>query len=447
MNYLIKNAELVNEGKRFYADILVKNGIIEKIASQIQTPAQEKIQEVNAEKLLCLPGIIDDQVHFREPGLTHKGDFFTESRAALAGGVTAVIEQPNTVPNTTSIQALEDKIQLATGKFWTNFAFNLGGANNNLEEIKKAHLSQAAGIKVFMGSSTGNMLVDQEKSLEGIFSQSPLLIITHCEDEASIKANQAKYEAEVGREKLTAAYHPIIRNAEACYLSSSYAASLAKKFDARLHIYHISTGIETELFRNDIPLIDKKITSEACVHHLWFCDEDYAEKGNFIKWNPAVKSAQDREKIWQAVADGRIDILATDHAPHTLEEKTKNYADAPAGGPLVQHFLQAMLDFVDQGKLSLELMVEKMCHNPAILFRIQNKGYLREGYDADITLVSKGLHEKVDASNILYKCAWSPFEGYTFRNKVTHTFVNGFLAYEKGIFHGTPMGKNLRFER
>jgi dihydroorotase len=440
---LIKSATLVNEGSQFVADLLVQEGLIQKIDAKIDFPAD---REINAEGLYLLPGCIDDQVHFREPGLTHKGNIFSESRAAVAGGITTFMEMPNTVPNTLTQELLENKYQIAAQHSLANYSFFMGASNDNLEQVLLTDPKNVCGIKVFMGSSTGNMLVDDTRTLEALFSQSQMLIATHCEDEATITSNLTYYKGLFG-DNVTVELHPKIRSAEACYISSSKAVELAKKHGTRLHILHISTAKETELFSNDIPLNQKKITAEACIHHLWFSDEDYAAKGNLIKWNPAVKTAEDRDGILAAVLDGRIDIIATDHAPHTLEEKSKPYLQAPSGGPLVQHALSAMLELHHQGKISLEQIVEKMAHNPAICFQIEKRGYLREGYWADLVLVDLQQSVTVTPANILYHCGWSPFEQQTFRSAITHTIVSGNLAWENNQLQNNIAGKRLTFER
>ncbi|MDB5258363.1 MAG: dihydroorotase [Chitinophagaceae bacterium] len=439
---LIKQAEIINEGKRFVADVLVKDGLIDKIG----TIDQQADQVIHAEGLYLMPGAIDDQVHFREPGLIHKGTIYSEAKAAVAGGVTTYMEMPNTVPNTVTLSLLEDKYTIASNCSLANYSFYLGATNDNIDEIIKADPKIICGIKVFMGSSTGNMLVDESATLSAIFSNSPMLIATHCESDPMVKANQQRIIAEYG-ENIDATFHPFIRDVEACYESSSMAVALAKKHNARLHILHISTAKELSLFENTLPLKEKRITAEACIHHLWFSDEDYKTKGNFIKWNPAVKSAMDREAIFQAVLDNRIDVIATDHAPHTLEEKNKRYLDAPSGGPLVQHSLLAMLDFFRKGKISLEQIVEKMCHNPAILYQINRRGYIREGYHADLVLVDPNQTETVSKDNILYHCGWSPFEGYTFTHKIKHTLVSGHLVYSEGKFNEQQYGQRLVFDR
>lgn len=440
---LIKSATIVNEGRTFVGDLFIKNGIIEQIGTGLDMAADK---EINAEGLHLFPGCIDDQVHFREPGLTHKADIFTESRAAIAGGITSFMEMPNTVPNTLTQELLDDKYQIAQRGSAANYSFFMGAGNDNLEEVLKTDPRNVCGIKVFMGSSTGNMLVDNEKTLEGIFSQVPMLVATHCEDEATIRANTERFRAQYG-ENLTPEMHPLIRNAEACFISSSFAVGLAKKYNTRLHILHISTAIETGLFDNSIPLAKKRITSEVCIHHLWFSDADYAEKGNWIKWNPAVKSAADRDAIFQALLDDRIDIIATDHAPHTIEEKSQPYIKAPSGGPLVQHALIAMLEFYKNGKISLEKIAEKMAHSPAICFQVEKRGFIREGYWADLVLVDLNKPSRVTRENVLSKCGWSPFEGQTFSSTVISTIVSGNLVYENGRIHDGIYGMRLIFNR
>lgn len=442
--FLIKNGQLVNEGEVFVGDILIEEGRIAKIAPAIENINNARV--IDAQGCWVLPGMIDDQVHFREPGLTHKGDIESESRAAIAGGITSFIEQPNTVPNAVTQELLEDKYQIASEKSFANYSFMMGGTNDNLEEVLKTNPRNVAGIKLFLGSSTGNMLVDKEEVLEKIFSSTDMLIAVHAEDEATIQQNLARYKEQYG-EDISVACHPLIRSAEACYLSSSKAIALAEKTGARLHVFHVSTAIETKLFRNDIPLRDKKITAEVCVHHLWFSDEDYATKGNLIKWNPAVKSSSDRAALWEALLDDRIDVIATDHAPHTLEEKAKPYSQAPSGGPLVQHALVALLEASKEGMISIEKIVEKTAHNPAILFQIEQRGFLREGYHADLVLVDPNSDWTVSSDNILYKCGWSPFEGQTFSSKITHTFVNGNLVYEDGEINEKKSGQRLLFLR
>ena len=432
---IIKSATIVNEGRTFIGDVFVKNGLIEQIGSSLNISADK---EINAEGLHLFPGCIDDQVHFREPGLTHKANIYTESRAAIAGGITSFMEMPNTIPNALTQELLEDKYQIASQTSAGNYSFFMGAGNENLDEVLKTDPKNVCGIKVFMGSSTGDMLVDNEKTLEGIFSKTPMLVATHCEDEATIRANSAQFKIQYG-ENLTPEMHPLIRNAEACYISSSLAVGLAKKFNTRLHILHISTAIETFLFDNSIPLEKKRITSEACIHHLWFSDADYAKKGNWIKWNPAIKTAADRDEIFKAVFDDRIDVIATDHAPHTIK--------APSGGPLVQHALIAMIEFYKQGKITLEKIIEKMAHNPAICFQIEKRGFIREGYWADLVLVDLNKKITVSKSNLLYKCGWSPFEGQTFGSVVVSTIVSGNLVYENGKLIDGIFGKRMVFNR
>ncbi|HEY9535318.1 MAG TPA: dihydroorotase [Mucilaginibacter sp.] len=440
---LIKAATVVNENKQFVADVLVKDGLIEKIAPQIEAQADKVI---NAEGLHLLPGAIDDQVHFREPGLTHKADIHTESRAAVAGGITSFMEMPNTVPNTLTQELLEDKYQIAAQNSLANYSFFMGASNNNLDEVLKTDVKNVCGIKVFMGSSTGNMLVDNPTTLEHLFAQAPMLIATHCEDETTIKNNLAHYKELMGND-IPVKLHPVIRSEEACYLSSSMAVALAKKHNTRLHILHISTEKETHLFDNTTPLKDKRITAEACIHHLWFSNKDYETKGNLIKWNPAVKTEHDRDGILKAVLDGRIDVIATDHAPHTIEEKAQPYLHAPSGGPLVQHVLVAMLELYHHQKITLEQIAEKMAHNVAICFQVEKRGFIREGYFADLVLVDLNKPWQVNKENILYKCGWSPFEGTTFRSSVRHTIVSGNLAWSDGKFVSDISGRRMSFER
>ncbi len=440
---LIKSATIINEGTQKVADVLIRNGIIEKIDAEINVKAD---REINSEGLHLFPGFIDDQVHFREPGLTYKADIFSESRAAVAGGITSFMEMPNTVPNTLTQKLLEDKYQIAKANSLANYSFYMGAGNDNLEEVLKTNPKNVCGVKVFMGSSTGNMLVDNQKTLEGLFSKVPLLIATHCEDEATIRRNFEKFSQLYGS-NITIEMHPQIRTTEACYISSSMAVELAKKHNTRLHILHISTAKETGLFSNSIPLAEKRITAEACIHHLWFTDEDYAEKGNLIKWNPAIKSRSDRDALLEAVLNGRIDVIATDHAPHTFEEKSQPYLLAPSGGPLVQYALPAMLDLFHEGKISLEKIAEKMSHNPAICFQIEKRGFIREGFWADLAIVNLNKPETVRTENILSKCKWSPFTGHTFKSSVDYTIVSGELVYENGKIIDKSTGKRLTFNR
>ena len=441
---LIKNAKLVNEGKTYYADVFIRNQFIEKIDTN--GIAMQADTTIDAEGLYLLPGVIDDQVHFREPGLTHKGEIYTEAKAAVAGGITSYMEMPNTVPSAVTVELLEQKYARAAQCSLANYSFFMGTTNTNLEELLKVDERKVCGVKIFMGSSTGDMLVDDPRALENIFSQVKTLIATHCEDDPMIKQNMAKFKAQYG-DDMDASYHALIRNEEACYRSSAFAVDLAKKHQTRLHILHISTAKELSLFTNAIPLSQKKITAEACIHHLWFSDADYKTKGNFIKWNPAVKKATDREAIFNAVLNNTIDVIATDHAPHTLAEKSEPYLKAPSGGPLVQHALNAMLAFHQQGKITLEHIVQKMSHHVAELFEIDRRGFIREGYYADLVLVDLKQPYTVDKSNILYKCGWSPFEGTTFNNSITHTFVSGHLVYQHGQFNESQFGQRLAFNR
>jgi dihydroorotase len=442
---LIKNAKIVNEGSIFEGDVLIENDLIVEISDSISLKTSD-CKVIDAEGSYLMPGAIDDQVHFREPGLTHKGDIESESRAAVAGGITSFIEQPNTVPNAVTQEILEDKYVIAAEKSFANYSFMMGATNDNLEEVLKTNPKNVAGIKIFLGSSTGNMLVDKEETLEKIFSSTPMLIAVHCEDETTIQNNLAEFKEQYGDDIPVTAHH-LIRSAEACYISSSKAVALAKKTGARLHIFHLSTAKEMELFTNKIPLEDKKITAEVCVHHLWFTDEDYKTKGNFIKWNPAVKTADDRAELWKALNDGRIDVIATDHAPHTKEEKMQSYLKAPSGGPLVQHAVVAMFEAHHQGKITVEKIVEKMCHNPAKIFKIEKRGFIKEGYYADLVIVNPSLPWSVKPENILYKCGWSPFENFTFKSRITHTFVNGEMVYNNFKVKDIRAGKRLLFDR
>lgn len=442
---LIKNANIVNEGKIFTGDILIEGEYIKQISESISAKSAD-VQVLDAEGKYILPGVIDDQVHFREPGLTHKANIATESKAAIAGGITSFIEMPNTNPQTTTIEKLEEKFEIAAKTSSANYSFMFGGTNDNLEEILKVDPKAVAGLKLFLGSSTGNMLVDDPKVLENIFRSTDMVISVHCEDEATIRKNLQEHIDKYG-EDIPIKYHPVIRSEEACYISSSNAIELAKKTGARLHVFHLSTGKETHLFSNDIPLKDKKITAEVCIHHLWFTDEDYSKKGTLIKWNPAVKKKTDKDQLWEALLDDRIDVIATDHAPHTIEEKENVYTKAPSGGPLVQHALPAMLEMHHKNKITLEKIVEKMCHNPAILFQVEKRGYIKEGYFADLVLVDLHYPWTVNKDNILYKCGWSPFEGTTFKSRITHTFINGSLAYENFKFHDVKAAKRLTFNR
>jgi len=440
---LIKNATMVNEGQVYQTDILIENQLIKEISSEITIEADYTIE---AEGLHLIPGIIDDQVHFREPGLTHKANIYTESKAAVAGGITSFMEMPNTKPQALTQELLEDKYVIASQNSIANYSFFMGASNNNLEEVLKTDPKKVGAIKIFMGSSTGNMLVDNRIVLEEIFKKSPMLIAVHCEDEQTIQENTIQAKKEFG-EEVPISEHPKIRSAEACYKSSSMAVELAKKHKTRLHVFHLSTEKEISLFDNTLPLAEKLITAEVCIHHLWFDESKYAEKGTLIKWNPAVKKASDKEALLQALLDDKLDVIATDHAPHTLEEKSNTYFNSPSGGPLVQHALPAMLSFVKQEKISIEKVVEKMCHNPAICFKVENRGFIREGYFADLVLVNLDKPWEVNKNNILYKCGWSPFEGETFNAQITHTFVNGHIAYEYGNFDETQRGMRLTFDR
>ena len=443
--FLIKNAKIVNENKIFEGDVHIKGDQIIEVSSSISAKSSD-IKIIDAGGKHLIPGIIDDQVHFREPGLTHKETILTGSRAAVAGGITSYFEMPNTKPQTTTIEKLEEKFAMAKDNSYANYSFMFGGTNDNLEEIKKINPKTTAALKLFLGSSTGNMLVDNEKVLEDIFTHSPLIIATHCEDETTIKENMEDHIKKYG-EDIPIHLHPKIRSEEACYLSSSRAVALAKKTGARLHVFHLSTAKELKLFSNKLPLAKKKITAEVCIHHLWFDESDYKEKGTYIKWNPAVKTAKDKAELLKALDRNLLDVVATDHAPHTKEEKNNVYTKAPSGGPLVQHALPAMLEFYHQGKLSLEKIVEKMCHNPAILFDINKRGYIKEGYKADLVLVDTQSPWTVNSQNIFYKCGWSPFEGTTFKSRVTHTFVNGNLVFENFKFNTGLFGERLQFNR
>ena len=443
MKTLIKNAFIVNEGDIIKSDILIKEQLIEDINKNINVKA-EKI--IDAEGLYLMPGIIDDQVHFREPGLTHKGNIYSESKAAVAGGITSYMEMPNTNPKALTQELLEDKYCIAAEKSLANFSFFMGASNDNLEEVLKTNPKNVGAIKVFMGSSTGNMLVDNLEVLEELFAKSKMLIAVHCEDEKVINENINKAKKKYG-EHIPISEHPNIRSVDACYKSSSLAVSLAKKHKTRLHVFHVSTEKELELFDNQLKLEEKSITSEVCIHHLYFDDRDYKDKGSLIKWNPSVKKETDKKALLRALLNDKLDVIATDHAPHTLEEKKKSYFKAPSGGPLVQHALNVMLEFYKSNQITLEKIVEKMCHNPAICFQVEKRGFLRKGYFADMILVDLSTKWDVNSDNILYKCKWSPFEGKTFSSKVTHTFVNGHLAYCKGKFDENKKGMRLTFER
>jgi len=443
MLILIKNAKLVNEGETLYSDILVENQKIKKIAAKISADVD---QVIDAKSLYLLPGVIDSQVHFREPGLTHKGNIYSESKAAVAGGITSFMEMPNTIPQALTQKILEDKYQIASKTSIANYSFFMGVSNNNLQEVLKTNPKNVGAIKIFMGSSTGNMLVNNKSVLEEIFSKSSMPIAVHCEDEVIIQNNIAKAKEKYG-ENVPISEHPNIRSNEACFKSSSMAVELAKKHNTRLHVFHISTEKELELFNNEIPLKKKRITAEVCVHHLFFDDNDYKNKGSLIKWNPSIKKERDKDALFQGLLNNKLDVIATDHAPHTIKEKNNTYFGAPSGGPLVQHALPAMLQFVKKGKISIEKVVEKMCHNPAICFNLKNRGFIREGYFADLVLVDLNDQWEVKKENILYKCGWSPFEGHIFNAKITHTLVNGHIAYKNGQFNDERKGMRLTFDR
>ena len=452
-NYFIFNARIVNEGDIFDGGLIIKDGLIRRVLHGSESPLQNEIKGLpvfDARGKHVIPGVIDDQVHFREPGLTHKGEIWTESRAAVAGGVTSFMDMPNVVPQTLTQDLLEEKYKLGAEKSLANYSFYMGASNDNLEEILLTDPGTVCGLKVFMGASTGNMLVDNPKTLEGIFREVDFLVAVHCEDEPTIRANMEYFRNLYG-DDVPVGFHPQIRSEEACYRSSAFAINLAKKYDTRLHVLHLSSAHEMALFDNSKHLVDKKITSEVCVHHLWFSETDYITLGNRIKWNPAIKSAHDRESLWTALLDDRLDIIATDHAPHTLEEKSRKYFQAPSGGPLVQHSLAAMLDFYHQGRISLERIVHKMCHAPAICFKVDRRGFIREGFWADLAVIDLNQPWRVDPSNIFYKCGWSPYEDHTFNSKITHTFVNGNLVYEdvpqllENHFNENTRGMRLKF--
>lgn len=445
-NICIKNATIINEGKSFRGDLLVRNEIIDLIGSVPEEMIPPDARIIDASGLILIPGVIDDQVHFREPGLTHKGDIYTESRAAAAGGITSFMDMPNTIPQTVSNSLLREKLDTAAGSSFVNYSFYIGATNDNLDELLNADATEVCGIKLFMGSSTGNMLVDNEQTLKEIFSKAGLPVACHCESEPVVRKNIEIYRQKYG-EDVPIEMHPYIRSREACFLSSSYAVSLARQFNTRLHILHLSTADEMKLFRNDIPLSQKRITGEVCVHHLFFDESSYTEKGSLVKWNPAIKTRFDKEALVEGTINDLIDIIATDHAPHTLEEKSNSYFKAPSGGPLVQHSLVAMLELWHRNVFTIEKIVEKMCHNPAILFNIKKRGFIREGYMADLCLVDPDNHWTVAKDNILYKCGWSPFEGMIFRSKVINTIVNGTVVYDNGTFNEDYRGRKLEFER
>ncbi len=443
---VISGATIVNEDKIFIGDVFLNGGFIEQIIREKDNPDYNGYEIIDARGLYLLPGVIDDQVHFRDPGLTYKGDIYTESRAAVAGGVTSFMDMPNTIPNCLTQELLEEKYLHAADKSLANFSFYMGASNDNLDEIVKTNPKNVCGIKVFMGSSTGNMLVDSDEALSGIFSSAPTLVAVHCEDEDTIIRNTKEYHNIYGDDAPTR-IHPEIRSVEACYLSSAKAVKLAKKYETRLHVLHLTSEKEMSLFNNDIPLVEKKITAEVCVHHLWFSDKDYDRKGNFIKWNPSIKAVSDREALLEAVRNNKIDVIATDHAPHTLEEKERVYFKAPSGGPMVQHSLVAMLEFYHKGKFSINKVVEKMCHNPAILFNVDKRGFIRKGYHADLVLVDLESNNTVKRKDVLYKCRWSPMEGETFHSTVISTFVNGNKVYNRGEFCEEKKGERLKFNR
>ncbi len=445
MKTLIHNTTIINEGIRFNGSVLIEDELIKQIFNEEEVPQEilDQATVIDGSGQLLIPGVIDDQVHFREPGLTHKGEIATESQAALAGGVTSYMEMPNTKPQATTQAELAKKYARAAEVSAVNYSFFMGATNNNLDEVLKTDPTKVCGIKVFMGSSTGNMLVDDEKTLSEIFRNAPTLVATHCEDEEIIRHNTEIYRQKYG-EIVPISRHPKIRSAEACFKSSSKAVELARKYDTRLHVLHLSSAEEMQLFDAG-PVKDKKVTAEVCVHHLWFEEKDYIAYGTRIKWNPAVKSATDRQALWEALLADKIDVIATDHAPHTLDEKSHAYFQAPSGGPLVQHSLTAMLEFVKQGKLSAEKVVEKMCHAPADLFRIDRRGYIRKGYYADLVLVNPDKAWTVCPENIFYKCGWSPFEGTTFSHQVSKVFVNGELAYDRGEVKKHVRGNQLNF--
>lgn len=443
---LIKNATIVNEGRSFQGDLLIINEIISAIGTQVEMNIPSGTKIIDAKGLLLLPGIIDDQVHFREPGLTHKGDIYSESRAAVAGGVTSFMEMPNTNPQTISIKILNEKYALGSENSLTNYSFYIGATNTNLDEVMKADPSEVCGIKLFMGSSTGNMLVDNETALKELFAKAPMIITAHCEDEPTIKRNSEIYREKYG-EDVPVKMHPLIRSREACLLSSSHAVNLAKEYNTRLHILHLSTADELRLFSNELPLNQKRITGEVCIHHLWFEESSYDKLGNLIKWNPAIKTRIDRDALIKGVNSNIIDVIATDHAPHTIEEKRNSYFKSPSGGPLIQHTLVVMLELWQRKIFSLVKIVEMMCHNPAILFNIRDRGFIREGYKADLCLIDPASPWIVSKDNILYKCGWSPFEGTTFNSKVVRTFVNGTIVYDNGVINNEYRGQRLMFDR
>ena len=441
---LIKNATIINEGSRLYEDILIDGDIITSISKKIQIDSDTQV--IEAHGLILIPGMIDDQVHFREPGLTHKGNILSESKAAIAGGVTSYIEMPNTNPNTTTVEEFNKKISIASINSYSNFSFMFGGTNDNLDEIKKIDPTEVAGIKLFLGSSTGKMLIDNLNSIEKIFSSTSLPISAHCEDEQTIRNNTKKYKQIYG-ENVPMELHPEIRSEEACYKSSKYAVDLAKKTGARLNVFHISTKKELALFENKLPVEQKKITAEVCAHHLWFTDKDYKKLGSKIKWNPAIKSQSDKDALWNAIKEDKIDIIASDHAPHTEIEKENSYFNCPSGGPMVQHTILSLLEESPKHGVSIEKIVEKIAHNPSKIFKIKKRGFIKEGYYADIVLVDPSSPTLVSKKSLLYKCGWSPFEGVTFSSSIHSTILNGRVVYSNGVVNETPNGKKLVFDR
>ena len=443
---LIQNAAIVNEGSIFNGDLLIIEELIAAIGNSDEMKIPKDCRIINANGFYLFPGVIDDQVHFREPGLTHKGDINSETRAAVAGGMTSFMDMPNTVPQTITVDTLNEKYRLGSEKSLINYSFLIGATNDNLDEIMKTDPKEVPGIKLFMGSSTGNMLVDNEQALRDLFKSARLPISAHCEDENTIRKNTEIYRNKYG-ENIPFEMHSLIRSREACFISSNYAIRLAKEYDTRLHIFHLSTADEMKLFSNELPLEKKKITAEVCVHHIWFDESSYEEKGALIKWNPAIKTRFDRDALINAVNNNIIDVIATDHAPHTLKEKMNTYFNAPSGGPLAQHSLVAMLELWHRRVFSLEKIVEKMCHNPAILFNIKERGFIREGYKADLCIINTDGPWTVSKENILYKCGWSPFEGQTFRSKVLTTIVNGTVVYDDGVINEDYRGQRLMFDR
>ena len=441
---LIKDIVIINEGIRTASDIYIEGEFIKKIGVNIKS--DNDVKTIDGKGYIAIPGMIDDQVHFRQPGLTHKGDISSESKAAIAGGVTSYFEMPNTFPNTTSIKEFENKIKIASDNSFANFSFMFGGTNDNINEIKRIDEKQVAGIKLFLGSSTGKMLIDNKVSIENIFNSTSLPISAHCEDEQTIKNNTEHYKRLYG-EDIPISAHPEIRNEDACYKSSNFAVNLAKKTGARLNVFHISTAIELDLFDSKVDLNDKKITSEVCAHHLWFTDDDYDRLGSKIKWNPAIKSKNDRDALWQAINDNKIDIIASDHAPHTIEEKNNKYLNCPSGGPMVQHTILSLLQNCEKYGVSIEKIVEKIAHNPAIIFNVNKRGFLREGYYADIVLIDSNTPTLVTQESLLYKCGWSPFEGQKFDNSIHKTILNGNVVYENGKVNAIPYGKKITFNR